>query len=187
MTKDQERYPNERPDGTRQCVWCGKAVEGRRIRWCSAACVVDYQLNHDWGEIRRFVRKRDCGVCAICGIDTVVEKTKWHELGLDRFRKRGLPQRTIGIAFSVLFITDRELQEIIQRHGWPKNADRDWWEADHIVSRHDGGVDHPDNLRTLCVPCHKAITALQARERKRERDVTKNQAPLLSGAVMPKP
>jgi 5-methylcytosine-specific restriction protein A len=40
---------------------------------------------------------------------------------------------------------------------------RSWYQADHIVARAEGGRDHPDNLRTLCVACHKARTAEQRR------------------------
>lgn len=30
------------------------------------------------------------------------------------------------------------------------------FEVDHIVRYRDGGPNTPDNLQTLCVPCHKA-------------------------------
>jgi len=150
MKPGNERYPNIRDDGTKQCVWCGDALKGRRQRWCSDDCVSDYQLNHDWGVIRAFVRNRDKGVCAICKIKTFAEKARWKKL------------RTK--------FTWELFRELLIKHGWPAGTHRDWWEADHIVSRHDGGSDHPCNLRTLCVPCHKAVTALQGRERKRERE-----------------
>jgi len=26
--------------------------------------------------------------------------------------------------------------------------------VDHVVSRHDGGTDHPDNLVAACMPCN---------------------------------
>ena len=45
--------------------------------------------------------------------------------------------------------------------GWPYETFRDWWEADHIVARADGGGCELANLRTLCVPCHKARTTRQ--------------------------
>lgn len=31
-------------------------------------------------------------------------------------------------------------------------------ECDHVRPRAAGGSDHPDNLQTLCVPCHIAKT-----------------------------
>lgn len=30
------------------------------------------------------------------------------------------------------------------------------FEVDHIIRYRDGGPNTPDNLQTLCVPCHKA-------------------------------
>lgn len=32
--------------------------------------------------------------------------------------------------------------------------------VDHILTVKDGGTDDPANLRLLCIPCHKLITAL---------------------------
>lgn len=43
------------------------------------------------------------------------------------------------------------------------------WHADHIVAVAQGGGEcDEDNLRTLCVLCHAAVTAEQAKERARE-------------------
>ena len=43
------------------------------------------------------------------------------------------------------------------------------WEADHIVPLVEGGLHTPDNIRTLCIPCHKAETKkLTARRFQRE-------------------
>ena len=39
------------------------------------------------------------------------------------------------------------------------------WEADHIVPLVEGGSYGLENLRTLCVPCHKLETAALARRR----------------------
>jgi hypothetical protein len=41
------------------------------------------------------------------------------------------------------------------------------WHADHVVPLCEGGIDSLDNLRTLCVPCHKVVTKeLSARRRR---------------------
>lgn len=41
------------------------------------------------------------------------------------------------------------------------------WEVDHVVELADGGSFHdPDNLRTLCTPCHQAKTARALRARR---------------------
>lgn len=38
-------------------------------------------------------------------------------------------------------------------------------EVDHRVPVNEGGTDHPDNLQSLCIPCHKTKTAAEARRR----------------------
>ena len=43
------------------------------------------------------------------------------------------------------------------------------WEAHHVVARADGGTDAPENLETLCPPCHLIENARQARERATRR------------------
>lgn len=42
----------------------------------------------------------------------------------------------------------------------------------HIISREDGGTDDPENLRTLCDPCHCIYEKLRA-ARKRRRVLLK--------------
>ena len=45
-----------------------------------------------------------------------------------------------------------------------------WWEADHIHPLAEGGPDTLENLRTLCLPCHRRETAqLRKRLAKYER------------------
>lgn len=43
------------------------------------------------------------------------------------------------------------------------------WEADHVVPLIEGGDHGPDNVRTLCVPCHKDETRELAGRRARAR------------------
>ena len=39
--------------------------------------------------------------------------------------------------------------------------------VDHIIALADGGTDDDDNKETLCVPCHDAKSAREARQRAR--------------------
>lgn len=60
----------------------------------------------------------------------------------------------------------RELRAL----GWPHDISRSWWEADHIKPVVEGGGQCGlENLRTLCVPCHKRATAELAARRAQER------------------
>lgn len=55
-------------------------------------------------------------------------------------------------------------------HGWPyTRIERgSLWDVDHILPvEHGGGGCGLENLRTLCVPCHKAATKKQAGQRSR--------------------
>lgn len=56
------------------------------------------------------------------------------------------------------------------------STSRDPWECDHIEAKADGGPDHPDNLRLLCIRCHKERTKVQARDRAAVRRAAKRKA-----------
>lgn len=93
---------------------------------------------------------RDRGVCAVCGCDTaklkrVLEWAKrWRSrLGCD---DHGGP-------------SDRETFFGTKRGGYG------FYEIDHVVARADGGNHALDNLRTLCVACHRDVTTAQAADR----------------------
>lgn len=57
------------------------------------------------------------------------------------------------------------------------------WEADHAVPLIEGGSYELDNLRTLCVPCHRAETKALAGRRAQARRLANEAAgmPLLGG------
>jgi 5-methylcytosine-specific restriction enzyme A len=42
--------------------------------------------------------------------------------------------------------------------GFPRYNTTDFWHADHIIPFSEEGDTSLDNMRTLCVPCHKKIT-----------------------------
>lgn len=42
-------------------------------------------------------------------------------------------------------------------------------EVDHIINVKAGGTDRPDNLETLCTPCHKAKTQREAQKALQDR------------------
>ncbi len=45
------------------------------------------------------------------------------------------------------------------RKDWGISRFRTPWEMDHKVPLVEGGLNEMENLRTLCVPCHKKETA----------------------------
>ena len=91
--------------------------------------------------------KRDGGVCAHCGLNTIKEHGKLK-------RARG------------------DIRSALMRH-WGLNARmrKSLWDADHILPVTEGGGECDlDNIRTLCLRCHRLVTA-QLRERIRRAKV----------------
>lgn len=149
---------SEAPRGT--CRWCGEPIlhasgarrgqPNRRRRW-HPQCVDAYDAT-DPRELRRRVRRRDRGRCAVCGLDTYALRRR------TRGRKPWAKLRERG------FVRRRSL-----------------WELDHIVPLIDGGSHEPSNLQTLCVPCHRAKSGREnsdrARQRRTEGAGTERRAP----------
>jgi len=87
--------------------------------------------------LRECVFERDAGVCALCGTDT-------HRLR----------RRIMRLPFSQRM---RELRALQQR-GVIYKRRKSWWEADHILPVVEGGDSNLENIRTLCIPCHRDVT-----------------------------
>jgi 5-methylcytosine-specific restriction endonuclease McrA len=144
---------SEAPRG--QCRWCGEPIlhasgerrgeVNRRRRW-HPKCVDQYNAS-DPGEVRRMLRKRDRGRCAICRLDTNALRRELKGRGRARkLRERGFKPR------------------------------QSLWEVDHVVPLIDGGGHAADNLQTLCTPCHKLKTAEEARSRAAQSRITPTPA-----------
>jgi 5-methylcytosine-specific restriction enzyme A len=131
------------PNGRHLCRWCSLEVPKRRATFCSAWCVEEWRLRTDPGYLREKVLVRDRGICASCGVDCLQA-----ELQLKRLR---------GAARLKAFL-DWELRP---------GSRRSLWDADHIVPVVEGGGECDlENIRTLCLRCHRAATA-ELRQRRR--------------------
>jgi 5-methylcytosine-specific restriction endonuclease McrA len=96
--------------------------------------------------VRREVKKRDKGICRLCGFNVRAAERAWRQA------------KPPG--------TDRKA-----RKAW--RAARPRWEADHIVPVADGGGECGlDNYRLLCRTCHLAVTGEWRRRRHAERRAT---------------
>lgn len=127
------------PNGKGLCWWCRNELPKYRRTWCSDECAILY----GWNSILSEVFKRDKGICVSCGIDADAAQKLWL-----RIYRRGYKTAVPAL---------KEL-------GWPCDPSRSFWEADHIKARSEDGEDHPRNLRTLCVPCHKSRTREQHKQ-----------------------
>ena len=169
---DQLRRQLGREKG--QCTWCGGPVPKRRRSWCSKACVDEFTIRYSPSSARWHVEKRDGGVCARCGSDT----KRWAKLlrlarngreelesywrgGCWRRNKRGRRNiRRIRRYRKLSFKARRRLKDAAT------------WEADHIIPVVEGGAAIGlENLRTLCLRCHKAETAALAARRAKQRQI----------------
>jgi 5-methylcytosine-specific restriction protein A len=128
------------------CRWCKGAVSGRRRTFCSDACVHEWRLRSSTSYLRECVFERDAGICAICRVDT-------HRLR----------RKIMRLPFAQRMRELRSLQE----RGVIHKRRKSWWEADHTLPVVEGGDSSLDNMRTLCIPCHREATrALAARRRR---------------------
>jgi 5-methylcytosine-specific restriction enzyme A len=126
------------PNGLRLCRWCDLEILARRRRtFCSDYCVHQWRLRTDPGYLRDQVLARDRGICAVCSIDTLAAYNALK-------RSRG-SARAAGLhLYGMKSITSR----------------RSLWDADHILPVAEGGGQCDlDNLRTLCLLCHREATA----------------------------
>jgi 5-methylcytosine-specific restriction protein A len=100
------------------------------------------------GAVRPYVFKRDQGVCGECGLDT--EEVRRY---LDTLHELHWKQWQQHLA------------------DWEIPAGREnLWDADHIRPWSEGGAELGlENLRTLCLWCHKARTRRWHRERAEAR------------------
>lgn len=148
MNASEYRKLHNRQKG--QCTWCGEPVGKGRQTWCSDACVDAWRQAYDWTYIRRQVYQRDAGVCQLCGCDTVRITRLWRHVRQWSY-------------LAAVWLKKQYQEQGFNQLLYPP------WQADHIVPRVRGGGNELENLRTLCEPCHKVVTAELASERAIER------------------
>jgi 5-methylcytosine-specific restriction protein A len=125
----------DRATAPRVCRWCGLEVPARRFTFCSDWCVHEWRLRTDPGYLREQVFLRDRGVCAICKIDA-------NSAYADLKRSRGVHRI-----------------RLLSQWGLKRIARKTLWDADHIVPVVEGGGECDlQNLRTLCLICHRQQT-----------------------------
>ncbi len=136
-------------NGRNLCRWCNLEVPQGRSTFCSQWCVEEWRLRTDPGYLREKVLERDQGICARCGVDCLAA---WRDLKRSRGSGRARAFAHWGL-----------------RTGSRKSL----WDADHVVPVVEGGGECDlENLRTLCLRCHRAATA----ELRKRRGVASAQA-----------
>lgn len=152
------------PNGRALCRRCGQEVPPGRRTFCSAECVHEWRLRSDPGYLRDQAFKRDRGVCADCGADTIARDKVWREEA--REFQRSLDRACHGL-------TRTEWRR--RWNAWEREH-RTGWQADHIVPVVEGGGECGlDNIRTLCSVCHNRVTAELAARRAAQRQAESQQ------------
>jgi 5-methylcytosine-specific restriction enzyme A len=142
------------PNGRGLCRWCNLEVPPRRFTFCSEFCVHEWKLRSQPAYLRDCVLKRDKGRCRGCGVDA---------LAALRALKRSRGAR----------------REALMAHwGFKRRMRKSLWDADHIKPVVEGGGECDlDNIRTLCLRCHRAVTAaLRERIRKAKVEAMRERA-----------
>ena len=138
LAPQEEEHATLGANGKPLCRWCCLEIfAARRRTFCSAQCVHQWKLRSDPGYLREQVFMRDRGVCALCATDTLAQYTVLC-------RSRGKRQ-----------------VELLEMWGLAHpRVRRSLWDADHIRPVAEGGGQCDlENLRTLCLPCHREVTA----------------------------
>jgi len=137
-------------NGRGLCRWCSLEVPPRRFTFCSSYCVHEWRLRTQPAYLREQVLLRDHGICTQCGVDT------------------------ISAARRLRYSRGANRQRLLDYWGLKGRTRKSLWDADHIVPVSEGGGECDlDNIRTLCLHCHRIATAkLRERVRSRATDAT---------------
>lgn len=123
------------PNGRGLCRWCSLEVPRGRFTFCSEFCVHEWKLRSQPAYLREQVLRRDHGLCAKCGVDTLAaERCLRFSHGIRR-------------------------QALLAFWGLKRRSRKSLWDADHILPVAEGGGECDlANIRTLCLRCHRAAT-----------------------------
>lgn len=159
---DPRRGPPPKPHEGKKgcCCWCGDPVPKGRRNWCGDKRVNEY-LAQTPGARRSAVFARDRGVCAKCGRDCEALQARMQKLVAVFFDRRDNQAQIRACRLLRLFVRLGAMSGL--------TVTRTLWEADHIVPICEGGSNALDNLRTLCLCCHKGETRALAKRRAERR------------------
>jgi 5-methylcytosine-specific restriction endonuclease McrA len=131
--------------GAMLCRFCLHPVQPPRRTFCSDECVNRYLAATCPRALRAQVLQRDKGICVLCRFDAL--KVRWI-LNYLRFGAHGGTQPDPeAFAFYVAHL------------GIPaKRVGGALWDADHVRPVIEGGESTLENMRTLCIPCHRKVT-----------------------------
>lgn len=163
-------------DGIPMCINCQKPFDNTLInedtvkkpenawntRFCSYECMDIYLMKTKQGYCREKLFQIEHGICQLCGLDA--------ESFFQKIKSQPDVRKRVKILQSSQFnqLTSKQKEAIIKN---PSSGM--FWQADHIKAVYEGGGQCDiDNFRTLCVLCHKKVTADQTKQRAIEKKET---------------
>jgi len=152
-----------------------------RQTWCSEKCVEDYRIRAWPGYARKKVWERDGGLCERCGQSV---KVLAHALNRRVRRRYQVYEEAVAFLVRVGVTQSRLTRQYLYRlvrtswgerrepyYGLPGVVAEKLWEMDHRVPVSEGGGGCGlDNLRTLCLWCHRKETRALRKRLKEKRD-----------------
>lgn len=151
---------------------CGETIKPPRRVWVSDDCRLDWLSHNYMAWARPACGRRDGYVCQMCGIDCEALESEL----------RHLYRRAIRGGYRRFGTMDAWNALLAELQLTPHEACNQLWQADHIIPQCEDGPDDVDNLRTLCLWCHKVesrkLAARRAEERRQARIALADQMPL---------
>ncbi len=156
------------------CRGCGHPVPKGRRNWCGDACIEQQKIRNQPAYARQRVLERDNGICATCGRDCVaLERAIGIWLACDWSITRNGAHAVSEHSMGEPFARAQRRRKFANRFGvrmigsW---AQLPSWHYSTLVQFVEGGGGCGlDNLRTLCVCCHKNATRALAKRRAEAR------------------
>ncbi len=105
------------------------------------------------------MKKRDRGICALCRLDCEKLSRELRSLTRAFWSTWNDPDRSRGRKSRAVAALADHLAAFKAKHGIPLHRKRRLWDIDHILPVAEGGGDCGlENLRTLCLQCHRGET-----------------------------
>lgn len=144
------------------CRWCGldvKRLSTKRRTFCSDECVHEFNIRSSSSYIRQYIAKRDKYICQICGLDCYGFLHKLRCYVKEQSIKRPISTYEDRKELEIEFFDMYNME-------WVNTRNRSTlYDIDHINPVIKGGAQcGEENLRTLCLRCHRIETARLRKE-----------------------
>lgn len=153
------------------CRWCGEDVKRYskfRRTFCSDDCVHQYSLRSSSTYVRKYIAKRDKYTCQICDLDCLGFLRKLKRFVNEEIHNRMAQEADLHKSYAAkqaawTLIRKNLEVEFFDRYGmeWVNTRGREtFYDIDHIIPVIKGGAQcGEENLRTVCLRCHRIETA----------------------------